>query len=90
MDESFNLKLLYGPLPKDITAIFMNNNALDNFNYGQITRKGISSIKFVDINFRETNMNRDKECGGKVYIILLGKRVISKESGETNDKWRLA
>ena len=90
--ESFNLKLLYGPLPKDITT-FMNNSELDNFNYGQITRKGISSIKFVDINFRETNMNRDKGSGKYVHYVAwkeLYQKKVEKQmtSGDLHRAWR--
>ena len=68
--ECFALNLLYGPLPKDILTdlrqIVQSTNAdgnagqLNNFCYSQIARKGISTIEFVDIHFRETCMKRDK------------------------------
>jgi len=64
--ESFNLNLLCGPLSKDMTVTLMNNNALDNFSYSQITHKGISSIKFVDIHFRETSMIRETSYDNRI------------------------
>jgi len=51
------LNLIYGPLPKDIKADFeANPQKLDNFSYTYITRRGISSIKFRDIHFRQSSM----------------------------------
>ena len=58
--ECFSLNLIYGPLPKDIKAdLETNPQKLDNFNYTYITRKGISSIKFRDIRFRQSSMRWD-------------------------------
>ena len=55
--ECFSLNLIYGPLPKDIKADFETNpQKLDNFSYTYITRRGISSIKFRDIHFRQSGM----------------------------------
>jgi len=41
------------------TTIKGYGSLIDNFSYSQITHKGITSIKFVDIHFRETNMKRN-------------------------------
>jgi len=58
--ECFSLNLIYGPLPKDIKADFETNpQKLDNFSYTYITRRGISSIKFRDIHFRQSSMRSE-------------------------------
>ena len=66
----FCLESSVKPLPKDIltdlrqivqcTNADGNAGQLNNFCYSQIARKGISTIEFVDIHFRETCMKRDK------------------------------
>ena len=87
--ESFNMNLLCGPLSKDMSAILMNNKALDNFSYSQITHKGISSIKFVDIHFRETHMKRSSYnyrlhyiAWKELYQKKVGKRMSNEELGK--------
>lgn len=81
--ESFTLKLSYGPVPKDITAELQaklksqNTTKLDAFSYALISRKGISSIEFTEICFRETSM----QWKDHVYFIAW-KSICEKKEGK--------
>jgi hypothetical protein len=77
--ECFSLNLIYGPLPKDIKADFETNpQKLDNFSYTYITRRGISSIKFRDIHFRQSSM-KSKD----ILHFIAWKSIYERKEGKT-------
>ena len=95
--KSFSLNLSCGPLPPDITSDIekklqvAQSKRLENFDYGIITRKGISSIEFVDFQFWEHGYNVCKK-GDYLYNIAW-KAICEKNEGkemtwsELNDRW---
>ena len=70
--ESFLLNLSYGPLPKHVTAeiranIHPKTQRINNFGYRQISCQGMSSIEFLNIDFRETCMHPTGRRSHEVY-----------------------